>query len=133
MTTEGEPLLATTVLKDTGFTLVANMSRIHKDSEDTVGSTELYLIHNITDEDATDGKSLKFFFSNEERSASVLKIEGSPRHVLVERGLETGETYSSDAPVTPMSYDEPEIVQLGMGLSFHGLYDPIPLFLSSSS
>lgn len=131
MTTEGEPLLTTTVLKDTGFTLVANMSRIHKDSEDTVGSTELYLIHNITDEDATDGKSLKF--SNEERSASVLKIEGSPRHVLVERGLETGETSSSDVPVTPMSYDEPEIVQLGMSLSSRGHYEPIPLFLSSSS
>lgn len=129
--TEGEPLLAPRVWKDTGFTLVANMSRIHKDSEDTVGSTELYLIHNITDEDATDGKSLNF--SNEERSASVLKIEGSPRHVLVERDLETGETSSSDVPVTPMSYDEPEIVQLGMGLSFHGRYEPIPLFLSSSS
>ncbi len=131
MTTEGEHLLSTTVLKDTGFILVANMSRIHKDSEDTVGSTELYLIHNITDEDATDGKSLKI--SNEERSASVLKIEGSPRHVLVERGLKTGETSSSDVPVTPMSYDEPEIVQLGMSLSSRGPYKPIPLFLSSSS
>lgn len=131
MTTECEPLLTTTVLNDTGFTLVANMSRIHKDSEDTLGSTELYLIHNITDEDATDGKSLNS--SNEKRSASVLKIEGSPRHVLVERGLETGKTPSSGVPVTPMSYDEPEIVQLGMSLSSRGHYEPIPLFLSSSS
>lgn len=32
------------------FILVANMSSIHKGSEDTVGSTELYLIYNITDE-----------------------------------------------------------------------------------
>lgn len=130
MTTECKPYLNTTIWNDTEFTLVANMSRIHKDSEDTVGSTELYLIHNITDEDATDGKSLKS--SNEERSASVLKIEGSPRHVLVE-GLQTGETPSSDVPVTPMIYDEPEIVQLGMSLSFRGHYEPIPLFLSSSS
>lgn len=131
MTTECEPLPTTTVLKDTRFTLVANMSRINKDSEDTIGLTELYLIHNITDEDATDGKSLNS--SNEERSASVLKIEGSPRLVLVERGLKTGETPSSDVPVTPMSYDEPEIVQLGMSLSSRGHYEPIPLFLSSSS
>lgn len=127
MTTECEPPLTTTVLNDTGFTLVANMSRIHKGSEDTVGSTELYLIHNITDEDATDGKSLNS--SNEERSASVLKIEGSPRHVLVESGLETP---SSHVSVTPLSYDEPEIVQLGMRLSSRGHYEPIPLFLSSS-
>ncbi len=59
MTTECKPYLNTTVWKDIGFTLVANISRIQKDSEDTVGSTELYLIHDITDEDATDGKSLK--------------------------------------------------------------------------
>lgn len=62
----------------------------------------------------------------------MLKIEGSPRHLLVE-GLQAGETPSSDVPATPMDYDEPEIVQLGMSLSSRGHYEPIPLFLSCSS
>ena len=106
------------------------MSRIQKDSEDMIGSTELYLIHNITDEDATDGKAFNTF--NEERSASVLRIEGSPRHVLA-FSSGTVESLSSDVPVTPLSYDEPEIVQLGFNLSSRGHYEPIPLFPSSGS
>lgn len=125
MTQERRPHLNTMHWKDTGFTLVANMFRIRKDSKDTVGSTELYLIHNITDEDATDGRALKLL--NDKRFASVLRIEGSPRHVLA-TSLNTGETPSSDVSVTSMSFDEPEIVQLGMSRSSHGHYKPIPLF-----
>ena len=120
--------------KDTGFILVANMFRIEKDSKDTVGTTELYLIHNITDADATDRKSLNF--SNTEPPATVLKIEGSPQEVL-SLIIDKDEMSSSTFPITPLSYCKPEIAQIGMSSSSGGSYipryKPTPLFINSRS
>lgn len=102
------------------------MIRTEEDPDDVLDFPELYLIYNSTDEDAPDGTAL-----NIDDESTVLRIEQPPSSVLAL--MRDQKDPWTSISVTPMSYDEPDFVQLGMKGSFRPGRKPVPLFPCSDS